>query len=132
MSLFDRLLRRSKHPGDLAGDEWAPIPSTAVARPQDVVRWLAEPAGPEPHRDLAQLDGEGSTAPLAVAEATTPAPVAAPSQLEHAPAAASPEPSVETPPVEPTPPGWVEVLRSYAEHLTDAELRIIRQQLAST
>ncbi len=33
------------------------------------------------------------------------------------------------PPPAPARPSWVDVLKSFGEHLTDAELRIIRQQL---
>ena len=31
-----------------------------------------------------------------------------------------------------TRPSWIDVLKSFGEHLTDAELRIIRQQLAGS
>jgi hypothetical protein len=33
------------------------------------------------------------------------------------------------PPPPPARPSWIDVLKSFGEHLTDAELRIIRQQL---
>jgi hypothetical protein len=39
------------------------------------------------------------------------------------------QPAVPPRPPDPR-PSWIEVLKSFGEHLTDAELQIIRQQLA--
>lgn len=127
-------------PGDLATDDWTPVPVSATAQPQDALDWLrqqdAMPSRPvvafapvepeeEPHQpdyldyfspaELAVIEEQQRAAPVSRAPAPPP-PVSEPEALRPKPQASR----------------WVDVLKRCGEHLTDAELQIIRRQLASS
>jgi hypothetical protein len=163
-------------PGELAGDDWAPVPVTAVARPDDTVEWLQEPdgdvmpmhplgptvlpdTGPTPQLEHLQCFTPEELAIIDRQQRERPAPQE-PKRTDNATsttAAEGPRPTIDsattapepvgTPPHTPVPAAesapapaqrpppdgrWVDVLRSCGEHLSDMELKIIRQQLASS
>lgn len=107
LKLLKGLFARRVGPlGDVALDDWAPVPAHALAEAGDVGRWLeGETQTTRPRRrtlrELWRLADE--------AEASTQA-----SPLARATG------SEDT---------WVKVLKEYGEHLTDDELAVIREQL---
>jgi hypothetical protein len=138
MSFLKRLISRDLPPGDLATGDWSPVPPSASAQPTDVVAWLkpaAKPVRPEledePLRPLEPVQRymqHLSAEELAIIQEQQEA-----REHQQEPPTPTPEPEpVPEPQASPRPSRWVEVLSSYCEHLTDAELRIIRQQLASS
>jgi len=95
--------------------------ASAVAEPADRLGWLSD-APPPPLRQVVMAPAPSFTqGELAIIEeqrrAMQPLPRPVPPPAEAAP----PEPPAAR-------PSWVEVLKAYAEHLTDAELSILRQQ----
>ena len=137
MSFLKRLISRNLPPGELATGDWSPVPPSASAQPTDVVAWLqpaAKPVRPdledEPLRPMEPVERymqHLSAEELAIIQEQQEA-----QERQQEPSPAPPEPEPQPRPQVSRPSRWVEVLSSYCEHLTDAELRIIRQQLASS
>jgi hypothetical protein len=117
-TILQRLFRPRAPEGDLAVGDWTPPPPSAVARPEDPVSWLTE----EPIK----------TAVAASRVMFSPEELAVIEEQKHAQASVVPAPPpAPAPPRAESPPraSWIEVLKAYAEHLTDAELHILREQL---
>jgi hypothetical protein len=135
MSILKRLISRNLPPGDLATGDWSPVPPSASAQPTDVVAWLQpapkpvrldlEDAPLRPMEPVERYMQHLSAEELAIIQEQQAA-----QERQQEPPPAPPEPAPE--PQVSRPSRWVEVLSSYCEHLTDAELHIIRQQLASS
>lgn len=129
-------------PGDLATDDWSPVPAGATARPEDTIDWLLEDDGQVPPSllDLPVTPLEPELEPprpsylqyfspeeLAIIEQqkTTEPPIHAEPALEAPRPVAEPRPRRET-------TRWADLLRACGEYLSEAELKIIRQQLATS
>jgi len=169
--LLSRLLREPP-PGELATDDWAPVPVHAMAQPADTIDWLregdgmprrpvvaftpvepvldellpdhlscfspeelavireqqAQPVKTQPMKPQPVARGVGE--PRSRAERSAPNVKAQPVKVAPPKAARKVEPDVKAD--APREQSWVEVLKRCGEHLTDAELQIIRQQLASS
>jgi hypothetical protein len=121
-------------PGDLAIDDWSPVPVNATAQPENTMDWLFE----EVDGDVMPLESRTGL-PLDLESQKTPSYLDhfSPEELEIiAQQQAEPEPELEPvePVAEPAPEQrarWIDLLRSCGEHLSEAELKIIRQQLAA-
>jgi hypothetical protein len=139
MSGFFKRLRRTERLGDLATDDWAPVPVSSTARPNDVVGWLesaehgpapeARPRGPKylqhlSSEELAIISDQRRQNELQNAPRPQPMATEAPPRREAS------APHKVKPPSQRS--KWIDVLTQYAEHLSDAELSIIRRQLASS
>jgi hypothetical protein len=142
--------------------DWEPVPASEVACPDEPLAWLQEELKAAPKPPPLPLDMEGDAIPpiplhpvlrLTPVEQDPSPPE--PSYLDHfspeelavieeqkrkaaapapEPPRAEPAPVAKTAKPEPKPERhrWVDVLRTIGEHLTEAELKVIRQQLAST
>jgi len=127
-------------PGDLATDDWSPVPAGATARPEDTIDWLLEDDGQvlpslldlpvtpyEPEPGLPQPN---------YLQYFSPEELAIIAQQKNA----EPQIHSEPPPSEPVPEPrprretmrWANLLRACGEYLSEAELKIIRQQLATS
>ena len=144
--LFNRFLDQTA-PGDLATDEWAPVPVSAAAQPRDTMEWLLKDDGDVLPLHPGLIDSDVATLqPTLPALEPDPDPPE-PSYLQYfspeelaiveqqRTQPSQPEPTPEPPPrpePEPKRSRWVDLLRSCGEHLSEAELRIIRQQLLAS
>lgn len=140
--LFNRFLAQTP-PGDLALDEWAPVPVSAAARPRDTMEWLLKddgdvlPLHPGLIEDdvatlqptLPRLEPEPDPPQPDYLQYFSPEELAIIEQQRAAPSRAEPEPQPEP---EPSRSRWVDLLRTCGEHLSEAELCIIRQQLLAS
>ena len=155
-------LRSEPPPGDVAGDEWAPVPVGATAEPIDTFEWLqGDGVPPKPVHPILTLDDTSvpeatpehlqhfSAEELAIIEEQKK--VVEPPSMEGEP---EPEPLFKLPqpktqeaapeqksepvklqqikPVKPERVRWLDLLRNCGEHLSELELKIIREQLASS
>jgi len=129
-------LLRNQPPGDLAHDDWSPIPVNATAQPENTMDWLFE----EVEGDLMplcsglSLELESQKVPQAPSYLDHFSPeeleIIAQQQADPEPVPA-PEPAAVPEPAAEQPSRWVDLLRTFGEHLSEAELKIIRQQLAA-
>ena len=126
--------------GDLATDDWAPVPVNATAQRQDTMDWLLEDDGQVMPPDLplaftpveAELDlGEPS-----YLQCFSPEELAVIAEQQNTWESVS-EPTPPAPEPRPQPvqtrdrSRWIDLLRACGEYLSEAELKVIRQQLAS-
>ena len=155
-SLFRRIPGGQELPGDLATGDWSPVPAAVSAQALDLEALLATEEVPlpryamqdwEPASEEAIGDGgcwlplPADPEPRTAARSPSRSAQFTPEELaiieEQRRAAAAPAPPVASEPQpEPLPASeprhsWVEVLKSFGESLTDSELRIIREQLAT-
>ena len=126
-------------PGDLATDDWSPVPAGATARPEDTIDWLLEDDGQvlPSLLDLpvTPLEPELEPQQPSYLQYFSPEELAIIDQQKNV----EPEPPIREPsqPVaEPRPRRetmrWANLLRACGEYLSEAELKIIRQQLATS
>lgn len=125
-SLLRRIIHTSPEQlGDLATGDWSPVPSSVTAVVLDVAGWLETEEvrlPPVADKGWRPAPEQFTAEELEIIADQRRAPLPAPPAVHAAP------PAVHAAPPRPS---WVDVLKSFGENLTDSELRIIREQLAS-
>ncbi len=134
MPLLSRLFGPKAPIGDVAIGDWDPVPVSVMAQELDLSRWLeAQEASSPPAQSPEESNDhlryftpeeraiiEEERASAASADSTTAEPATATTTMP--PPAEADQGRLS----------WVEALKAFGEHLTDSELRALREQLATS
>jgi len=126
MALLSKLFGPKAPVGDVAIGDWDPVPVSVMAQELDLTHWLEAREAPPP---TVQPAGERND-PLRY---FTPEELAViEEQRASAPSCRAASAAAPTAKTDQGRLSWVDALKAFGEHLTDSELRALREQLATS